>query len=117
NRHSVFVSSDHSISIRLFLSISLTKTSSETPYISHSQTTRFPTSNLPLLLVNQNFVVISGFIKASNTSSTGFLISISDFTTGSWFKIVIIYFLSREVSLQLKIIFLLNQTLGCTFVC
>jgi hypothetical protein len=45
----------------------------ETPYISKSHRTCLPTSSLPLLLVNQNFVVMLGLMKASNTSATGLL--------------------------------------------
>ena len=63
--------------MRLFGSIAFTSTSSPTPYISQSQRTRLPASSLPLDLLNQNFVVTAGSMKALNTSPTGLRISIS----------------------------------------
>ena len=50
-------------------------TSIETLYICQSQRTGRPTASRPLLLVNQNLVVISGLTIASNTSATGFRMS------------------------------------------
>src|SRR5207247_2235717 len=41
-----------------------------------------PASNLPLPLVNQNWDVMAGSTKASNTSATGLRISISAFAIG-----------------------------------
>src|SRR5437867_4129342 len=76
----------HSIRILLLRSISLTFTCVETSYISQLHLICLPTSNLPLLLVNQNLVVISGLIKASNTSATGFRMSISAFAIGAFVK-------------------------------
>ncbi|MNJ52127.1 hypothetical protein D3C77_474470 [compost metagenome] len=81
---------DQLINMRRFASNSRTSTSVPTPYISHSQWIRLPASNLPLLLVNQNFVVIEGSTKASNTSCTGLRISIPVWTIGSWFTLIIV---------------------------
>src|SRR5262245_42020957 len=82
NIHSMIVrrsGSPHSTSILLFRSIAFTLTSVDALYISHSQRIFLPTFNFPLLLVNQNFVVIAGSINALNTSATGLRINISAF--------------------------------------
>ena len=42
-----------------------------------------PVSSFPLLFVNQNFVVISGLIKASKTSATGQRMSMPVFAIGT----------------------------------
>src|SRR6266496_747865 len=69
----------HSTRIRLFGSITLTFTSVDESYMSQVQRICLPGSNLPLLFVNQNLVVISGLTKASKTSATGLRINISVF--------------------------------------
>src|SRR6185369_6647606 len=69
----------HSTRIFLFGSIAITFTSVDDLYISHSQRICLPVSNFPLLLVNQNLVVMSGLMNASNTSATGLRINISAF--------------------------------------
>jgi len=69
-------------------------------YISQLHVTCFPASNLPLLLVNQNFVVISGLTKASNTSAIGFRMSISALATGicvSWRLFIVSFHAIIEV--------------------
>src|SRR5258708_27879517 len=79
-------------------SMALTLTWEETSYISQSHWICLPGSSLPLLLVNQNLVVIVGLINASNTSATGRRISISALATGicvSW-RFSIDLFLSNE---------------------
>src|SRR6266700_3172901 len=63
--------------MRFCSSIARTVTWTEKSYISQSHWTCLPGSNLPLLRVNQNLVVMSGLINASNTSTTGLRISIS----------------------------------------
>src|ERR1041385_8750767 len=68
--------------MRRFPSSAFTESSVEVPNISHSHLIRLPTSRRPLLLVNQNFVVISGSTKAANTSAAGLRISIPVFATG-----------------------------------
>src|SRR6266542_1509554 len=78
--HSMVVGSSkaiHSTRIRLFGSMAFTFTSVDELYISQSQRICLPVSNLPLLLVNQNLVVMTGSINASNTSATGLRINIS----------------------------------------
>src|SRR5262245_30124470 len=52
-------------------------------YISHVHVTALPGSSFPLLLVNQNLVVIWGSMKASNTFATGLRMSISTFALGA----------------------------------
>jgi len=96
---------DHSMRMRLFCSTSFTVTSEEALYISQLHVTCFPASNLPLLLVNQNLVVISGFIKASNTSATGFRISISALATGicvSWRSFIVSFHAIIEELMEIK---------------
>src|SRR5262245_51138164 len=66
----------HSMTIRRFGSITLAVTWIETSYISQSHRIDGPTASRPLLRVNENCVVISGFTIASNTSATGFRTSI-----------------------------------------
>src|ERR1051326_2002555 len=68
--------------IRLSSSTTFTLTGTETSYISHCHCTCLPSSSLPLLLVNQNFIVMSGLMNASNTSATGRRMSIPVFITG-----------------------------------
>src|SRR5665811_2244230 len=70
----------HSMAIFLGSTISLTCTSVECPYISHSHFTVFPFPNFPLDFVNQKWVVTDGSIKALNTSFAGFRIIIWHFT-------------------------------------
>ena len=65
--------------IRRFRSIALTLTCAETPCISHSHVTCLPGSSRPLPRVNQNRDVMAGSTNASNTSATGFRMSISAF--------------------------------------
>src|SRR6266540_2056663 len=80
--HSMVVGSPkaiHSARIRLFGSMALTFTSVPELYISQSHRICLPISSLPLLFVNQNLVVISGLMNASNTSATGLRIDISVF--------------------------------------
>src|SRR5262245_61551924 len=72
----------HSMTMRLFASTVFTVTGTEISYISQSHCTCLPSSRLPLLVVNQNFVVISGLTKASKTSATGLRINIPVLTTG-----------------------------------
>src|SRR6185369_13084056 len=85
NRHSTVVGAfpfdDHSMTIRLCGSMTLTITSSERLYISQAHVTCLPVSRRPLLRVNQKFVVVRGSTKASNTWSTGLRISISALAT------------------------------------
>src|SRR5215471_3256079 len=69
--------------MRLFGSITFAVTGIEIPYISQSHRTCFPASSLPLLLVNQNFVVISGSTKAQNTSATGLRMSMPVLVIGT----------------------------------
>src|ERR1039458_2425583 len=61
----------------LFFSMDFTETGTVTLYISQVHSTCLPCSNFPVLFVNQNLVVISGLINASNTSDIGLRISIS----------------------------------------
>src|SRR5262245_33689797 len=80
NIHSTVVgpfSPGHSMTIRLSRSSARTVTGIEKPYISHSHRTCLPASSGPLLFVNQNLVVTSGFTMASNTSLTGRRMSIA----------------------------------------
>jgi hypothetical protein len=77
-----FPGSPHSTRIRLFGSMDNTVTNAEAPYISHSHQSCLPASSLPLLFVNQNFVVMSGSTKASKTSPTGRRMSIPVLATG-----------------------------------
>ncbi len=70
--------------MRLSGSMALAVTGIEIPYISQSHWTCLPASSLPLLLVNQNPVVMSGSMKASNTSATGRRISIPVFAVGTF---------------------------------
>src|SRR5712692_2619417 len=93
------------MSILLCCSITLTVTGTERLYISHVQVTCLPASNFPLLLVNQNLVVISGLIKASNTSATGFRISISALATGisvSWRVFIVSFHAIIEELMEIK---------------
>src|SRR5687767_11609925 len=73
----------HSMSIRLFGSIAFTATSVDAPYNSHSHFTCLPISSRPLLLVNQNLVVMLGSMKAANTAATGLRINIPVLATGA----------------------------------
>ena len=66
----------HSMTMRLFGSIAFALTGRAKLYISQAHCTNLPASSLPLLLVNQNFVVMSGLMKASKTSATGLRMSI-----------------------------------------
>src|SRR5215211_5987202 len=75
--------------IRLFCSIAFSLTWVETLYISQSQRISLPGSSLPLLLVNQNLVVIAGSTNAANTAATGLRTSISALATGAcvnWYR-------------------------------
>src|SRR5262245_28693372 len=86
NTHSTVVGPlypGHSMTMCLFGSMAFTVTEIEMLYISQSHWTCLPASSLPLPLVNQNFVVMSGLTKASNTSATGLRISIPVFVTGT----------------------------------
>src|SRR5215472_9650630 len=78
------------MTIRLFGSTSLTVTGMEISYISRCHWTVLPASSLPLLLVNQNLVGMSGLMKASNTSAAGLRISIAVFIIGAWVSWVFI---------------------------
>jgi hypothetical protein len=49
--------------------------------------TCLPGSSFPLLLVNQNRVVMSGFTKASKTCATGFRINIPVFMIGALVRV------------------------------
>src|SRR5262249_40918821 len=71
----------HSTRIRRFCSTSLATTFMEWLYISQSHSTSLPGSNRPVPLVNQNFDVIAGSTKASNTSATFLRISFSALAT------------------------------------
>src|SRR5262249_33918564 len=73
----------HSMRMRLFGSMAFAATGIEMPYISQYHSTCLPVSSLPLLLVNQNFVVMSGLTNASNTSPTGLRMSIPVFAIGT----------------------------------
>src|SRR5690606_33542567 len=87
NNSSIYVGwseSPHSNEIRWFNSTARTMTFVQTPYISQSHRIASLGCSLPVLFVNQNFVVISGLTNASNTSVTGLLMSISVFTTVSF---------------------------------
>src|SRR6266536_2149533 len=80
--HSMVVGSSkaiHSTRIRLFGSTAFTFTSVDELYISQSHRICLPVSSRPLLLVNQNLVVMAGSMNASNTSATGLRINISAF--------------------------------------
>src|SRR5258708_23180354 len=66
----------HSTSNFLFGISSFTTTREEMEYISQNHSTAFPFSSLPVLRVNQNWVLWSGLTKASKTSATGLRISI-----------------------------------------
>src|SRR4030095_4725073 len=86
----------HSTRILLLASTSLTFTWTDKLYISHVHVTDLPASNFPLLLVNQNLVVIWGSTKASNTFATGLRMSISTLALGAvvrW-RCVVIFNLS-----------------------
>src|SRR5437762_14361148 len=74
------------MTMRRFGSSAFTVRCVELPNISHSHCTCLPASSRPLLLVNQNFVVISGLTKASNTSATGLRMSIPVFAAGTRFS-------------------------------
>jgi hypothetical protein len=80
------------MAMRLFGSMAVAVTGIETSYISHSHCTCLPASSRPLLLVNQNFVVMSGLTKASNTSATGLRISmpVSEFGTRASWRLLIL---------------------------
>src|ERR1044071_9564373 len=67
--------------MRLLGSSAFTSTSVPTLYISQSHRMRLPASKRPLLLVNQNCVVIDGSTNASKTSATGLRISSSALAT------------------------------------
>src|SRR5262245_36161305 len=70
------------MTIREFFSTAFTSTEIEKWYMPHSQVTCLPGSSLPLPLVNQNWVVMSGLTNASKTSATGLRMSIAACATG-----------------------------------
>src|SRR5438045_1625918 len=74
------------MTLRRFGSMIFAVTGIEMPYISQSHCTVLPVSSFPLPLVNQNFVVTSGFTNASNTSAAGLRISIAALVTGICFS-------------------------------
>jgi hypothetical protein len=80
----VALSSPHSKRIRRSAWTSLTETLVETPYISQSHRRSAPAVILPLLLVNQNLVVMAGSTKAWKASWGGLRTSIPTCTVGIW---------------------------------
>jgi hypothetical protein len=62
----------------------LTATLVETPYISQSHRRSAPAVSLPLLLVNQNLVVMAGSTKAWKASWGGLRTSMPTCTVGTW---------------------------------
>src|SRR5690606_12065800 len=103
--------SPHSVEISLFGIISFVNTLVETPYISHSHFTVFPTSNFPLDFVNQKLVVIVGSIIAWKTCETGFLISICVSTVGILF-VILCYLLKVQFSVFIGLSYNDRQRFG-----
>lgn len=100
-----------SMRIRRSFTTSTTRTPADALYISQSHRTSAPGTSLPLLLVNQNLLVMSGSTKASKTSLAGLRISIAAVTTGS----VLICRLSRDIALStsFRLVLSSSRDIGC----